>query len=137
MSWQLPSRARVNVVDSTSRSLVKKSIVFCVLILVIPTLAMGALLGTGIESESLEAYATPFLYPGCFLAWMIGGDNFASSQEFLWFGFQLSIPINTVLGVLLGVMIKLIGTRFWRLRAMSGGGSLDSLSGTATPPGPE
>ncbi len=92
----------------------KKSIVLCVSILVIPTLAMGGILATGAELGSLEAFATPFLYLGCLIGWMIKGDNFASSHEFLWFGFELSIAINTVLGVLLGVIIA----RFGRLRAM-------------------
>ncbi len=98
----------------------KKPIVLCVLILVIPTLAMGGILAAGAEFGSLEAFATPFLYLGCLIGWMIKGDNFASSQEFLWFGFKLSIAINTALGVLLGVIIA----RFGRLRAMRRAASL-------------
>lgn len=85
------------------------------------TLTAGSIVFMGLETGFLGVFAAPFLYLGCLLGWMIKGDNFASDQEFLRFGFAMSVPINAVIGVLLGVMVGLIKSRVARLKAIRAG----------------
>ncbi len=96
----------------------RKSILWCVLILVVLTLGAGAIVAMEIKTGPLVYFAHPLLWLGCLAGWMMKGDNFANEHEFLRFGFAMSVPINAILGVLLGAIIALARARFGRLRRL-------------------
>ena len=66
---------------------------------VIATVVVGAIALMGVERIPIAEY---IVFPGSMLAWLYKGDNYTSSQEFLLHAIGFGIPVNAVLGAMLG-----------------------------------
>ena len=71
----------------------------------IVTVAIAVLALLGVSSiPVLEAV----LFPGSWVAWVYKGDNYRSGQEFLLHAIAFGVPLNAVIGAILGVLLAAV-----------------------------
>jgi hypothetical protein len=68
----------------------------------ITTAAIGVIALIGVSRIPVAEY---ILFPGSMAAWLYKGDNYRSNYEFLLHTIAFGMPINVLLGAILGVLL--------------------------------
>lgn len=68
----------------------------------IATAAVGLIALTGVSTIPVAEY---LLFPGSLAAWLYKGDTYGSNHEFLLHAILLGVPMNTLMGAILGVLV--------------------------------
>lgn len=51
------------------------------------------------------------LFPGSWVAWVYKGDNYRSGHEFLLHATAFGVPLNALIGAVLGVLLAAVGRK--------------------------
>ena len=74
----------------------------------VATAIVGLIGLMGVDSLPVAEY---LLFPGSMAAWLFKGDNYRSSREFLLHALAFGIPINALIGAVLGAIANVVRNR--------------------------
>ena len=77
----------------------------------VATAAVGVIALMGVSRIPV---AEVLLFPGSLAAWVYKGDTYRSGHEFLLHAIAFSVPLNALVGAILGVSLAAVRQKFTR-----------------------